>query len=392
MLEKVQSRTKQVVAATLTALMAASCSNGSSQTNPLATPPKEETEQTTLAIETKSLDELYSDAQKEGGELTIYAGGDFQGMYSPLEAAWKQRFPKVKLNIIVDYSKFHDVRVDNQLATGTLIPDVISFQTLHDFPRWKSQGKLLAYKPAGWDKVHDKFKDPDGAWTAIAAYAFSYRIDTAKVQEGEIKSVQDLVNPKWKNKLASSYPSDDDAMLFLYKKYVDKYGWEWLAKLASQNISLGRGSNYGGDRVSLGESSIAVGAWRLGGQVAPKIDTEQWILPANDPFMAWGQRAAILAEAKHPAAAKLYLNWLLSKEVQEAGNAFSWPVRTDVPAAPGIKPIWEYDNANIDEFVTFMHDRGEVERWRQTMSLYFGETQGPPSPTFLGLHPGLQRN
>jgi len=81
------------------------------------------------------------------------------------------------------------------------------------------------------------------------------------------------------------------------------------------------------------------------------------------------------------------LNWQLSEPVQ--ASAFDgWSVRTDVAPAGGLKPIWEYSNANLDGFPEFMNDRAEAERWKQTFALYFGEVQGPPSPGWLGLHPG----
>jgi hypothetical protein len=73
--------------------------------------------------------------------------------------------------------------------------------------------------------------------------------------------------------------------------------------------------------------------------------------------------------------------------VQRASPS-GWSVRTDVTPAGGLKPIWEYPNAHVDEFVQFMSDRAEVERWRHTFALYFGEVQGAPSPGWLGLHPG----
>ncbi|WP_435860791.1 hypothetical protein [Streptomyces nigrescens] len=103
--------------------------------------------------------------------------------------------------------------------------------------------------------------------------------------------------------------------------------------------------------------------------------------------------AAVLVEnPQHvcgpPAEQQIYLNWLLSTEMQAANNDFGWPVRTDVPPAPGLKPIWEYDNAHLEGFAAFMADRAEVERWRQTLTLYVGEVHGAPSPTWLGLHPG----
>ena len=45
-------------------------------------------------------------------------------------------------------------------------------------------------------------------------------------------------------------------------------------------------------------------------------------------------------------------------------------------------------NAHVDGFARFMSDRGKVERWRQIFTVYFGEVQGPPTPGWLGLHPG----
>ena len=41
------------------------------------------------------------------------------------------------------------------------------------------------------------------------------------------------------------------------------------------------------------------------------------ILPKNDSFLTWPQTGAIFKAARRPAAAKLYMSWLLSKEMQE---------------------------------------------------------------------------
>ena len=96
------------------------------------------------------------------------------------------------------------------------------------------------------------------------------------------------------------------------------------------------------------------------------------------PFMAWGQRAAILKQAANPTAAKLYLNWQLSTERQRPSTA--GPCAPTSPRPAGLKPIWEYPNANLDGFPRFMADRAEVERWKQTFALYFGEVKGDPTP------------
>jgi ABC-type Fe3+ transport system substrate-binding protein len=334
--------------------------------------------------ETRTLDELYQAAKAEGGTLVVYAGGDVASQQAGTVAGFQAQFPDIKLTMVVDYSKFHDVRVDNQFATGTLVPDVIHLQMVQDFPRWKAEGRLLAYKPAGFSKVYDQFKDPDGAWVAINVLAFSFLYDSTAVGSNPPRTPQDLVDPRWHGRIASSYPNDDDAVLYLYSLYAQTYGWDWIAKLAAQQPQFGRGTNSPGDAVSAGAKAIGVGD---GGSLVPSTSPVKWVVADGHPFMAWGQRAAIFAAAAHPAAAKLYLNWQLSVASQQA-SFNGWSVRTDVSVPGGLPPIWTYPNAHVDGFPRFMADRAEAERWRQTFTLYFGEVHGAPSPGWLGLHPG----
>ncbi|WP_410641589.1 ABC transporter substrate-binding protein [Amycolatopsis sp. lyj-346] len=333
--------------------------------------------------ETRTLDELYRDALAEGGKLVVYAGGDLadSGSGAGARTAFRRRFPEIDLQLIVDYSKYHNVRVDNQLATGTLVPDVVQLQTLQDFTRWKREGRLLHYKPAGFGKLYDRFRDPDGAWIAGMVIAFSYVYDVAAAGTNPPRTPLDLVDPRWKGAVASSYPHDDDAVLYLYSRYVRTYGWDWIARLAAQQPQFARGSFSPGTAITSKSAVIGIGT---GGNPAGTGPIRMG-MPDGHPFMAWGQRIAILRQAANPTAAKLYLNWQLSTERQ---TSTSWSVRTDVAPPAGLKPIWEYPNANVDGFPRFMEDRAEVERLKQTFALYFGEVKGDPTPGWPGLHPG----
>ncbi|NNN30617.1 extracellular solute-binding protein [Streptomyces sp. S3(2020)] len=334
--------------------------------------------------ETRSLQRLYREAKAEGGTLTVYAGGDTATQQDGNKAAFEKAFPGVTLNIVVDYSKFHDARIDNQLDTGTLVPDVVQLQTLQDFPRWKREGVLLPYKPAGFSRVHPAFKDPDGAWTGIFVDAFStiYNVDKAGAKPPTTAGA--LLDPQWKGKIVSTFPNDDDAVLYLYKLIVDKYGWDWLRRFVAQDVHWVRGTQEPADEVEAGTKAVALGT---DGMLTPAAGVKtRFVVPKHDPFMAWAQRAAIFKGAKHPAAAKLYLNWWLSKQTQS--DFYMWSVRTDVAPHTGYRPIWDYPNANLDGFAHFMADRALVERFRQQVTLYVGEVTGAPSPGWLGLHPG----
>ena len=335
--------------------------------------------------ETRSLDKLYRSAIAEGGKLVVYGGGDIDSQADGIRAGFRSRFPKIDLTIVVDYSKFHDVRVDNQFATGTLVPDVVQLQTLQDFTRWKRQGQLLPYKPAGFSKLHPQFRDPDGAWTAVQVVAFSFLYDAAAAGAHAPRTPQDLVDPRWKDAIASSYPHDDDAVLYLFALYQQAYGWDWIAKFAAQQPRFARGSHTPFGAVLGRQKTIGVGT--SASLLAGPDTMPRTVVADGHPFMAWGQRTAILKRAARPAAAKLYLNWLLSTEVQR--QSFNgWSVRTDVTPTGGPKPIWQYPNAHLDGFPKFMEDRAQVERLKQTFALYFGEVQGAPTPGSLGLRPG----
>src|SRR4051812_8402068 len=333
--------------------------------------------------ETRTLDELYRDALAESGKLVVYAGGDLadSGSGAGARTAFRRRFPEIDLQLIVDYSKYHDARVDNQLATGTLIPDIVQLQTLQDFTRWKREGRLLHYKPAGFGKLYNKFRDPDGAWIAGMVIAFSYLYDVAAAGTHPPRTPLDLVDPRWKGAVASSYPHDDDAVLYLYSLYTQTYGWDWIARLAAQHPQSARGSFSPSTAINNKSAIIGIGT---GGNPTSSGPVRMG-MPDGHPFMAWGQRIAILRQAANPTAAKLYLNWQLSTERQTSN---SWSVRTDIAPPAGLKPIWEYPNANVDGFPRFMEDRAKVEQLKQTFALYFGEVKGDPTPGWPGLHPG----
>ena len=253
-----------------------------------------------------------------------------------------------------------------------------------DFPYWKSKCVLMNYKPAGWDKIYKDFKDKDGAWTGIYILAFGNVVNPKVLGTTEIpKNPKELLNPELKGKLISTYPNDDDAVLFWYKQNIDKYGWEWLEKLMEQNPTFVRGTQEPNDQVGAGKQGVTLGT---AGNIHSNPQGSYLVIPEKDGFVAWAQRAAILKNTKHPEAAKLYMNWILDKDTQE-NVIFMWGVRTDVKAPEGRKQIWEYKNSNLKEFEKFMSDRAGVERFKAQIALFVGDVKGESSAGKRGLYP-----
>lgn len=337
--------------------------------------------------EPDQLKALYSAAKTEGGKVTVYIGGDAPGQWDSLADAFTRQFPDMKIHLVTDLSKYHDARIDNQLATGRLTADAAILQTTQDFDRWKSHGDLLKYKPVGWDKVFTDAKDKDGYYTGVFYGAFSYIVNTAQLpaKAGDFKGT-DLLKPAYKNKLILTYPNDDDAVLFGYKHIVDAYGWDYLAKLVKQNPKLIRGVPGSAAGVASGDylASVAVG-----GDARPN-GTQ--VFSDSERFNSWAQRGAIFKEAPHKAGAKLFMSWLNSESTQKNAIAtWTWSVRKDVAPPAGLKPLASYKNTDPDAFAKFMANRGAVERFRSQVELYFGQVKGadPGDPdNTLGRTPG----
>ncbi|MCT9083225.1 ABC transporter substrate-binding protein [Streptomyces fulvoviolaceus] len=339
------------------------------------------------ASEQDQLQALYKAAEAEGGKVTVYIGGDAPGQWDSLADAFTKQFPDMKIHLVTDLSKYHDARIDNQLATGKLTADAAILQTSQDFDRWKAHGDLLKYKPVGWDKVFTNAKDKDGYYTGVFYGAFSYLVNTEQLpsKQSDFKGT-DLLEPAYKNKLILTYPNDDDAVLFGYKQIVDKYGWNYLAKLVQQNPKLIRGVPGAAAGVASGDylASIAVGGDTRPSGTQVFSDTER--------FNSWAQRGAIFDKAPHKAGAKLFMSWLNSEATQENAIAtWTWSVRKDVAPPTGLKPLASYKNTDPKAFAKFMSDRASVERFRSQVELYFGQVKGvdPGDPdNTLGRTPG----
>jgi len=337
--------------------------------------------QASIETESRTLNQIYTAALAEGGKLIVYAGGDTIGQQDSVKRAFEAKFPGMTLDVIVDLSKFHDARIDNQLATNTLIPDVVQLQTLQDFPRWKKEGVLMSYKPLGWEHIYPDLRDADATFTGIHVSRFGMVFNKRLIpnEANWPKLATDLLRSDLKNRMIGTYPHDDDAVLFWYKQIIDKYGWEFITQLSSQNVTFVRGTAASSSGVGSGQFAVSIGT---GGPVIATNTSDSLMLLEHETFVSWAQRAAIFKNASHPEAAKLYLSWTLDPETQ----ASRVTVRDDVPTSTN-KTIWEYENSNPLAFIDFMNDRAKVESLKTQMGLYFGEVHGESPTGYPGLHP-----
>ena len=158
----------------------------------------------------ETLDELYQKAKAEK-EVVFYSGGP-AAPHENRAKLFMQQFPGVEVKVTGGFSNVLNERIGKQMAEGKLAVDMAFFQTVQDFVKWKKEGKLLNFKPDGFEQIYPNFKDPDGAYMSFSANALTYAYNKAAVKpEDAPRSALDFLKPMFMGKMISVYPADDDA-------------------------------------------------------------------------------------------------------------------------------------------------------------------------------------
>ena len=326
-------------------------------------------------IETRSLDQLYAAALAEGGALVLRAGGDKPDQIDYYLDMFKARFPGISVTHSVDVSINHAPRFDNARAAGGTanIPDVIQFQTLHDFDYYADNDLLEVYRPKNWDKVFPDHKDPHGRWTGLYGVTFTNYVKLDLIEADKApRDAMDYLDPALKGKVILTYPHDDDAVLYQFWNLKEAYGWDYLEKLVATQPTWVRGTAMPYVAINNGWYAASFTTfWAF--EPFPGMNTK-FQFPEQDYFLTWYQTGAIPKQARNKAAAKLYLNWMLSSEFQ--GKWLQFPVRMDIEAPGGTGSVLRH-NTSPGDFHRWMLKRDRVERFRMQMLQLIGPVHGP---------------
>src|SRR5215471_9097030 len=323
---------------------------------------------TGLAARAQGTDAIYAAAKAEGA-FVLYVGGPT----APWEATariFEQRYPGIKVSITGGFSNVLDKRIDKQLADGKLEVDTAIFQTLQDFVRWHAEGKLLAYRPPGFDAIDASFKQADGAFYGTMVIATPYMYNTQHVSATDVpNSAPDFLKAQFRGKMVTPYPADDDATLWLFHHIVRKYGWDYMDKYMAakpnfiqghlgQQRSIGSGQNW----VTFDSIFNITSAEKKEGK---PVETH---FSTVDATPIWPLTGAIFKDAPHPNAAKLFLGWLLEPEQQVKTG--TWSSRRDVPPPAGYKPIFDYPVVN--DYRAFLTNEAQLVELRKRFEGYTG--------------------
>jgi iron(III) transport system substrate-binding protein len=216
---------------------------------------------------------------------------------------------------------------------------------------------LAPYASKNKDTVPAQFRDADDHWIGSNVHILVILQNTKLIPESEgPKSWADLMDPKWKGKVAFTDPANSGSAYSNLTMLADLWGsgdagWEKVSQLLANTRVLNRSSlvfqGVGNGEFPLGMSLEYAGyLWSSNG--APVK-----VIYPSDGTIAQMEGVAIIKGGPNTENAKKFVDYVTRKDVREAilGFAFRRPARQDLDLSklPGAMPqlsaikILDYD-------------------------------------------------
>ena len=269
-------------------------------------------------------------AAKKEGQVTVYV----HSTYAPaLESgAFQKMFPGIKLVLVSGVELQLERRFMAERRAGKSLADVFMVGVLRSYDFY--QAKLLEPIKAAlvlpevvdeskwWQKTHH-YADPEKAY--LFRYVGSAQLgqihyNTRLVNPKEFNSFWDFLNPKWKGKIEVRdirAPGTGGSAIRLFY-YNPELGPEFVRRLFSEtDMTLFRDRRQGLDWLATGRFPICF--WCEGVEKGKQqgLPLESFELMKEGAALSAGQGFLTLVnQAPHPNAAKVFVNWFLSREGQ----------------------------------------------------------------------------
>lgn len=273
-------------------------------------------------------DDLVKAAQKEG-KLVLYSGLEPYTLAALVDSFGKKY--GIDLENISGQSRQLETKITFERAAGLYIPDMY-IEGPSGSLRWKQQGLLQNLKPlvfrpdvldkTKWKYFYGPFWDKDGfqaGGTANIQQQFTLNTKVAGPAK-QFTSMNDVLDPTWKGKIVSIDPSKVGGALTAFAATYEIMGDDYMKKFGEQIGAVVDDKRLGSDWLVRGKYPIGFGL-SVGVLISDYMDAGvDWIdhiQPKEGFYMTSSGAAVIFDRAPHPNAAKLFLNWFLTKEGQE---------------------------------------------------------------------------
>jgi ABC-type Fe3+ transport system substrate-binding protein len=290
---------------------------------------------------------------------------------SALEKAFPNKFG-IQIEIGVGQGAEIARRVATEFKAGVRYFDVITATYITGS---RSLLPIDAVEPMERSWILPEVKDPKKWWgghiwgdktAQFFYYPAAFTVDNLwynsdKIEPGNVRSYDDLLNPKWKGQIGLFDPRLGGAGLALCSYLWMTKGEAFLTKLINQQLLIGDRRTVA-DSLAKGKISMTIGATYYSFLPFIKAGLPVKPFPAlkEGTYATAGNGGPVLIKnAPHPNAAKVFVNWFFSKEGQELydkafGNATrrmdvdtGWLKEFGVQAAKDFMSVDEYNKNEL---------------------------------------------
>jgi len=310
------------------------------------------------------------EAAKKECKVVYYTAIDLK-VAQGLAKNFETLYPGISVQVERTGSERIYQRLAQERANEIYAVDVLDGSDQALFVTWKKQGVLEPYIPAEAMKWPAEQRDPDGTYISVRFTLMPIGVNTNLVKpEDAPKSFADLLDPKWAGKIVKAHPSYSGGIVTSTFQTVKAIGWGYFEKLGKQKVLQVQSATEPPKKLALGERAVSADGLeymhiRLQATGAPiKI-----VYPSEGtPFIPGCE--AIVKNAAHPNAAKLFMSFMVSRETQQylADNAGLRSFHPDVKLRPGVAPLSQIKILPSDPVA----QEAATEEIKKKYSQYFG--------------------
>ena len=278
---------------------------------------------------------------KQEGKVVYYTDLIVDQIVRPLVAGFEAKYG-VKVEYARGDSQANLLKLMGEQKAGSMQADV--FATTSGLKPLLDVNAVMKMQLEGVKALPPEFKDPSGYWVAANYYVMTPAVNTDLLPEKDRpKTYEDLLDKKWADKIVWKQNDTSGGPGFIghvLNTMGEEKGMAYLRKLREQRIkSVGASARAVLDQVIAGEYPLVLQIFNHHAALSAKKGApSQWL--KLEPVMVQTELHAITAAAPHPNAAKLFVEYMISKEGQLIfQKADYFPTRSDVPASmPELAP------------------------------------------------------
>jgi len=286
---------------------------------------------------------LIAAARKEG-KCTFYTAMDLQ-FAEKLGKTFEEKYPGISMRVERSGAERVFTRIGQEYQSNVHAVDVANTADQAHVIIWKRSGWLAQYLPEEVVQNYDKiYYDPEGFEVVTRVLVSPFGINTNLVKmEDAPKSFADLLDPKWKGKMVKAHPAYSGTIMNATFQIARDLGWDYLEKLAKQNILQVQSATDTPKKIALGERAIMIdGAGYLvirnkeAGQPVDVIYPSEGTPVATSP-------SVVFKGAPNPNAARLFHSWMHGREGQQLliDYARQYSAHKQAVEKPGVRKLSE---------------------------------------------------